>query len=76
MANNKRTIAIDTQRCSGCEVCIAACPAKVLTLSADLNTRGYPYAMMDSDGERRCTCCDRCSVVCPDGCITIYKSLN
>ncbi len=77
MSKNKkilRTIAVDTERCKGCEVCIVACPADVLTLSDVVNSRGYPYAEMRCDSEHRCTGCASCGVVCPDGCITIYST--
>ncbi|MFO7852703.1 MAG: 4Fe-4S dicluster domain-containing protein [Bacteroidota bacterium] len=71
MAKVIGSIKVDTEKCKGCSLCIAACPTDVIALSSDVNTKGYNYAeLIDMDG---CTGCTNCSVVCPDGVITVYR---
>jgi 2-oxoglutarate ferredoxin oxidoreductase subunit delta len=63
------TVMIDVERCKGCELCIPACPPKVLTMSTARNDRGERYPEL-SPG---CTGCGACYYVCPDSCFTIYQ---
>ena len=70
MAKIKGEIVVDTERCKGCEVCIPACPEKVIAMAKQVNRKGYHYAMPVSDA---CTGCANCAVVCPDGAITVYR---
>ena len=70
MAKMKGTIVVDTERCKGCELCTVACPLDIITMSAAVNHRGYPFAQQSGEG---CTGCTSCAVVCPDGCITVYR---
>ncbi len=70
----KGRVVIDVERCKGCELCREACPADVLHLADDLNSRGYrPVILLDP--EHDCTGCALCAVMCPDGCITVYRDL-
>ncbi|MFI3248386.1 MAG: 4Fe-4S binding protein [Rikenellaceae bacterium] len=71
MAKIKGTVVVDNQRCKGCGVCVTACPFNILTLSAEVNGKGYPYAIM-RDPES-CTGCASCGIICPDSCITVYR---
>ena len=64
------TIVVDTNRCKGCELCIEACPQKIIALARRVNTSGYNYAELVGDG---CIGCASCGIVCPDGCITVYR---
>ncbi|MFB3896648.1 MAG: ferredoxin family protein [bacterium] len=64
-------VVIDKERCKGCELCINACPLKLLVMSDDLNIAGYHYALMTDD--EKCSSCALCGTVCPDVAITIYK---
>ncbi len=71
MAKIKGSLVIDTERCKGCGVCIASCPCSVLGFSADVNGKGYRYAVMvDRDA---CTGCASCGIICPDSCIVVYR---
>lgn len=68
----KGHIVVDSERCKGCELCLAACPQKVIGFSSSLNSRGYrPITYHDSSAA--CTGCALCAVVCPEACITVYR---
>ncbi len=72
MAKIKGAVVVNTERCKGCELCIVACPAKVLELTKkEVNNKGYHYAYMAN--EDACIGCASCGIVCPDGCISVYK---
>lgn len=65
-------IYIDAERCKGCELCRGACPHNVISLSENINSRGYrPVVLLDPDG--RCTGCALCAFVCPDSGITVLR---
>ncbi len=63
-------VVIDIEKCKGCEVCISACPHEVLSLSSEVNSKGYHYAVKVNSG---CTGCANCAIVCPDAVITVYR---
>ena len=67
-------IAIDFERCKGCELCLSACPPQVISLAGQLNKQGYRPAQL-SDPEAKCTGCALCAVVCPDACITVWRDV-
>jgi 2-oxoglutarate ferredoxin oxidoreductase subunit delta len=64
-------LAIRTDHCKGCEICIGACPHGVLALDvAAVNPLGYhPVRLVDPAG---CTSCAICARVCPDAVFTVY----
>ena len=64
-------IVVDTERCKGCQLCIIACPQKVIALANKVNLHGYPY--VEAVNEEACVGCASCGIVCPDGCITVYR---
>ncbi len=71
MAKIKGKVIIDQERCKGCELCVVACPVKILALSEQVNKRGYHYStVLNPDA---CTGCASCALVCPDSCITVYR---
>ena len=41
--SSRGTVTIDVEHCKGCELCIPACPPKVLTMSAWTNRTGVEY---------------------------------
>ncbi len=57
-------------RCKGCHYCIDVCPKKVISLSGELNDKGYETVKFDTSG---CIACGSCYTVCPDYAITIIK---
>lgn len=71
MAKIKGTVLIANEQCKGCELCVVACPMKVLALAEQVNGKGYHYSnMINPDA---CTGCASCAMVCPDSCITVYR---
>ena len=71
MAKIKGAVVVDTERCKGCDLCVVACPSKVLALAKDVNAKGYNYSEMARPDD--CIGCAACAMVCPDACITVYK---
>lgn len=56
---------IDQRRCKGCNLCVSACPKKILELDKNsLNSKGYhPVFVTDLD---KCIRCAFCATICPD----------
>jgi 2-oxoglutarate ferredoxin oxidoreductase subunit delta len=63
------TVVIDIERCKGCELCITACPPRVLSMSAGVNGAGYHYPEL-AEG---CTACRACRDICPDFCFEVWR---
>ena len=64
-------IAIDTDRCKGCQLCVSACPKKLLVVMEIYNPKGYaPAGITDME---TCTGCGLCAEMCPDICISVWK---
>jgi 2-oxoglutarate ferredoxin oxidoreductase subunit delta len=64
-------LAIATDRCKACELCIGACPKACLALDPTVtNLLGHhPIRLTDPDA---CTSCAFCARVCPDAVFTVY----
>ncbi len=71
MAKVKGSIVVDIERCKGCELCPPVCPTNVLSMSKELNAKGFHYVYMENPDN--CTGCNNCALVCPDACITVYR---
>ncbi len=71
MAKIKGTIVVDNERCKGCGVCVDACPLGVLSMTKQVNTKGYNYAYLSN--EDGCSGCASCAIMCPDSCIIVYR---
>ena len=65
---SRGTHVIAVERCTGCELCVPACPPRVLTMSLEKNAIGFAYPEL-SPG---CTGCGACLLVCPDFCFEVY----
>ena len=57
-------IVIERDQCKGCELCVHACPQKILGMGTKINRKGYFYAEMVE--AKRCIGCRLCCVACPD----------
>lgn len=67
----KGWIEVSDRYCKGCELCIGACPQKVIELDhSRLTPAGYHPAHTFRDG---CTGCAICGIVCPDAAITVFR---
>jgi 2-oxoglutarate ferredoxin oxidoreductase subunit delta len=66
---SRGTVTIDSARCKGCELCIPACPPRVLTMSSSVNHTGYHYPELHPG----CTGCGACLYVCPDFVFEVYR---
>jgi 2-oxoglutarate ferredoxin oxidoreductase subunit delta len=68
----KGTVQIEEERCKGCALCIEFCPRDCLSLSEELNLKGYFVAAFDESTD--CNACRSCALMCPDACIEVSKS--
>ncbi|KMY67456.1 hypothetical protein AAU61_11530 [Desulfocarbo indianensis] len=70
----KGEIKIDRERCKGCQLCLAFCPKNRITVSTELNEKGYyPAEFSQGEGKEACTGCTTCAIVCPDLAIEVYR---
>ena len=67
----KFVVEVDKERCKGCELCVEFCPTGVLTVSPDINQKGY-HPSLPSHPEK-CIGCLFCVLVCPDVAINVFK---
>jgi 2-oxoglutarate ferredoxin oxidoreductase subunit delta len=64
-------VQIDPTRCKSCELCLEACPKKILVISETKNELGFRIAACTD--EKTCTGCLACALICPDAAIEIVK---
>ena len=62
-------ITIDRDRCKGCELCTSVCPQQILSMSEELNAKGYFFARMAEPA--KCIGCRLCAVICPDIAVSV-----
>jgi 2-oxoglutarate ferredoxin oxidoreductase subunit delta len=68
-SQSRGTVTIDVDRCKGCELCVPACPPRVLLMSTARNEMGARYPELLPG----CTACGACLLVCPDFCFEVYR---
>ena len=74
MATARGLVAVNTEECKGCQLCVEACPVDVLHIADSFNTHGYNPAEYDGDG---CIGCGVCYYACPEpGAITVFKKFS
>jgi 2-oxoglutarate ferredoxin oxidoreductase subunit delta len=66
---SRGTVVVAAERCKGCELCIPACPPRVLRMSEARNAIGARTPELLPG----CTGCGACLLVCPDFCFQIYR---
>ncbi len=67
----KGWIEVNELYCKGCELCVSACPQKVLSLDIHrLTPKGYHPVQLMKPG---CTGCGICAIVCPEAAFTVYR---
>lgn len=59
----KRELQLHTKSCKGCGYCVHSCPKKALSLTGQMNAKGYITVEVDRS---RCILCGICYTVCPD----------
>ena len=60
-------VAFDYEKCTGCTICIEACPADTLVMNNDKRPEMKPK------GENECIFCGDCMAICPEGAISMKK---
>lgn len=64
-------VVIDHNLCTGCKLCIYACPQSVLKAVPDAGRIEGLVAVVYNPA--MCTACRQCEDVCPDFCITVME---
>ena len=65
-------IFIDRDLCKGCELCVNACPQRILAMGSEINAKGYFFAEVAEP--KRCIGCRLCCITCPDVAIQMNVS--
>jgi 2-oxoglutarate ferredoxin oxidoreductase subunit delta len=66
------TVIINAEICKGCELCVEACPRKIIVIGTTPNGQGYFTAVYE-DASKKCTGCALCAEMCPDIAIEVFK---
>ena len=59
---------INPENCKSCEVCMTNCPKGAISMTDEINSRGYKHITVD---QGKCIGCGICYIVCPDAVFTI-----
>jgi 2-oxoglutarate ferredoxin oxidoreductase subunit delta len=66
-------IEVDQARCKSCELCVHACPKKLISIGSRLNQAGYHPAEFDRKHADACMGCTLCGQMCPEVAITVFR---
>lgn len=68
----KGRVTFNEAACKGCELCVHACPKKILRLDGQrVNANGYKVATIFNPDE--CIACGLCALFCPDTVISVER---
>jgi len=67
----KGSIQINQELCKGCALCIEFCPKRAISMTKNLNTRGFFWARFED--RKVCTGCAVCASMCPEVAIEVYR---
>ncbi len=56
--------------CKSCGLCIQFCPKDCISLTGNLNQKGYEYIKVDME---KCILCGTCYTMCPEVVFTIEE---
>ncbi|MCL2170837.1 MAG: 4Fe-4S binding protein [Defluviitaleaceae bacterium] len=75
MSKAKARLTFDDAACKGCDLCIVACPFKILELDLSrVNAKGYNVAHCTDIS--KCTACAICARICPDSVIKVERDVE
>ncbi len=63
-------VKIDKNYCKGCELCVNVCPMQILSMSKEINLKGYFFARVHEP--TKCIGCRICAITCPDVAIDVH----
>ncbi|MDP3385962.1 MAG: 4Fe-4S binding protein [Eubacteriales bacterium] len=68
----KGLVTFNEDICKGCELCVVACPKKIIALDkSKINAKGFnPAHVIDMD---ECIACGNCAIMCPDSVISVER---
>ncbi|HAE43092.1 MAG TPA: 2-oxoacid:acceptor oxidoreductase [Clostridiales bacterium] len=68
----KGLVTFNVDICKGCELCVVACPKKIIELDkSKINAKGFnPAHVVDMD---ECIACGNCAIMCPDSVISVER---
>lgn len=58
-----KTLVLHSSQCKSCGYCVNSCPKQALSLTGEINIKGYKTPIVDKDS---CVRCGICYTVCPD----------
>jgi 2-oxoglutarate ferredoxin oxidoreductase subunit delta len=65
-------VTINKSACKGCEMCVLACPKKILAISStESNDKGYFVVTMTEP--EKCIGCAACAIMCPDCALEVER---
>lgn len=65
-----RKAVIKPENCKACGVCMTNCAKGAISMTDEINIRGYKHIAVDKD---KCIGCGICYIVCPDAVFTIVE---